>query len=107
MDDSLIYVKLHNTRGGRILAMCDASALNKVLKEGEVIIDTKTYADFYKGRLMNVESLDSVTISDINSANIVGEESVNAAVERYIIAKKNVKKVKGVPYAQAYRIPSR
>ena len=100
-------MKLHNTRDGKILAMCDASALNRVLKEGEVIIDTKTYADFYKGRLMNVESLDSVAISDINSANIVGEESINAAIERYIIGKNNVKKVRGVPYAHAYRIPSR
>jgi len=106
MDDPLIYVKLHNTREGKILAMCDASALNKVLKEGGIVIDTKTYADFYKGRLMKVDGLDSVTISDIDSANIVGEEAVTAAVERYIVAKNNVKTVRGVPYAHAYRIRS-
>ncbi|MGC8648485.1 MAG: DUF424 family protein [Candidatus Micrarchaeia archaeon] len=102
----MIYVKRHVTPSGNILAMCDENQIGKVLKDGEIIINLKDYADFYKGELIKSasEKLQDIYAQDIYSANIVGEEAVELAIKSNIVSKENVKKASGVPYAHAYRI---
>ena len=46
-----------------------------------------------------------ISLQDIYSANIVGEESVSAAIDSKIIKKSGVKRLKsGLMYAHAYKI---
>jgi hypothetical protein len=101
----MIYLKKHKTENGFIIAMCDSELIDKVLYDGVVEINIKDYSAFYKGELLSgskaKEQLDS---KDIYSANVIGEESVNAAIESSIIERGNVKTVKKVPYAQAFKI---
>jgi hypothetical protein len=102
---SMMYVKVHSTENGNILAMCDSPLIDKVLTEGDIEINIRDYADFYKGQLLSKDSAKS-TISKvgISSANIIGEESIWVALERQIIEKKNVKTVMKVPYANAFSL---
>ena len=103
----MIYFKSYTTEKGVMIAMCDKELIDSILTEGEVVIDVKSYSSFYKGDLLNPttakQKLD-LHKESIYSANIVGKESVDIAIEKSIIVSDNVKQVSGVPYAQAYRI---
>lgn len=100
----MIYVKKHPTDNGIMLAMCDADLMDKVLSEGDIEINIKDYSDFYKGDLISSKNVKNVIDEAmIHSANVIGKESVSAAIENSIIEKAHVKTINKVPYAQAYR----
>jgi hypothetical protein len=98
----VIYIKLHDTDEGRIVAMCDEALIDKVLEEGDTYLDIKDYAEFYKGDLIGVKEFNEVNFTRIDSVNVVGKEAVALAISRALVAEKNIKNVAGVPYAQAY-----
>jgi len=101
----MIYVKLHATENGHIVAMCDSSLINRVLSEGDIEINLKDYSDFYRGQLLSKDAvLNLVKKEEVYSANIVGVESVEVALEKGIIEKGHVKKIEKVPYANAFRL---
>jgi hypothetical protein len=101
----MIYVKIHPTDNGNMLAMCDSSLIEKVLSEGDVEINLKDYSEFYKGQLLSEEgALGIVKKEDVMSANIVGQESVKVCLKKGIIEKENVKRISKVPYATAFRV---
>lgn len=101
----MIYVKLHPTENGVMVAMCDSKLIDKILSEGEIEINIKDYSDFYKGQLVGMEAaLTLIKKDDIYSANIVGEESVKVALEKGIIGKGHLKRISKVPYANAFRV---
>lgn len=101
----LIYIKIHETESGRIVAMCDESLIGKVIEDGDVEIDLKTYSDFYKGGLVGPDGVPSIDeLEDMSSANIIGRESVAIAIDKGIIRERSVKIVCGVPFAQSFRI---
>ena len=98
----MIYVKIHDTDEGTIIAMCDESLIDRVLEEGDTYIDIKGYSEFYKGELMSAKEFNGLDIVRVDSANIVGEEAVALAIGRGLIEEKTVKRAAGVPYAHAY-----
>ncbi len=101
----MIYIKIHDTENGDIIAMCDSHLIDKVLKEGDLEINVKDYSDFYKGELVDVEkAVGMLNPEKLYSANIIGKESVDAAIKGAIIHKDGVMKVSGIPYANAFRI---
>jgi hypothetical protein len=99
----MIYVKKYNTDNGVMLAMCDADLIDKVLKDGDIEINIKDYSDFYKGELIDSKSAKGIINAEgIQSANVIGNEAVAAAIENSVIEKAHVKRIKNIPYAQAY-----
>ncbi len=106
MVDQMIYIKVHSSENGDIVALCDSTLITKVLKEGELEINLKDYSEFYKGELVSNEKAIEILISvrRLLSANIIGKESVNAAVKAGIIVKDSIKMVDKVPYAYAFRV---
>ncbi|MCL4379289.1 MAG: DUF424 family protein [Candidatus Marsarchaeota archaeon] len=100
----MIYVKVHNTENGKIIAMCDESLIGKVLEDGKLVMDLKAYSDFYNGSLITPSQFPDMPADEIVSANVVGEESVDVAIKHRIIGKGHVKMINGVPYAHAYAV---
>ncbi len=102
----MIYVKMHDTENGIILAVCDEKLINEILIDGELEINIKNYQDFYIGELINKEELldGKIKINEIFSANIIGEEAVFYGIKNKIIQEQNIKKIKNIPYAHAYKI---
>jgi hypothetical protein len=105
MAECMIYLKKHKTENGSIIAMCDSDLINKVLNDGIIEINIKDYSSFYNGDLLSVDkALEQINAEEVYSANIVGSESIKVAVKCSIIEKSNVKKVKDIPYAQAFSV---
>lgn len=101
----MIYVRIHSTDNGNMVAMCDSELIDRILSEGDIEINLRDYSDFYKGQLTSgEEALSMIKKEEIHSANIVGEEAVKVALKKGIIEKSNVKKVSKVPYANAFRV---
>ena len=101
----MIYIKIHDTENGHIIAMCDSSLIDKVLKEGDIEINIKDYSDFYRGELVDTnKAAEMVDQKRLYSANIVGKESIDAAILGAIIHKDSVKKVNKIPYANAFKV---
>jgi hypothetical protein len=100
----MIYAKVHNTESGIIVALCDSALINEILKEGDIVINIKDYADFYKGNLVSQTDAENLLGMKIDSANVVGRESINAALNKGLVDKKNILSIGGVPYANAYKI---
>ncbi len=101
----MIYIKVHKTDNGPMLAMCDAELIDKAINDGRVCIDIRGYAEFYKGELVKAGlAKERIGGYNVYSANVVGNESVKVAIESDVIKKENVKTVKGIRYANAYRV---
>ncbi len=100
----MIYIKLHNSEDGVLLAMCDEELINKVIEDSDVYINVRDYSDFYKGSLVNGNEVKRLLPRKLHSADIIGNESIKTAVENSIIKKDNVKNANGIRYAHAYRI---
>ena len=103
--DLLIYVKIHRSFHGSVIAACDENLIGKVLEEGEIVVDIKSYSDFYKGDLIPPKDLGSVIVKEnIVSANVIGKEAVKAAIDSGVIDEDHVRRIGEVPYAHAYRV---
>lgn len=100
----MIYVKLHESDDGNIIAMCDESLIGKTLSEGELFIDINSYSDFYTGELVDAASYELPELDEVISFNIIGEESVEFCIRNSIIEAENIKTVEGVPVAHAYKV---
>jgi hypothetical protein len=101
----MIYIRIHSTDNGNMVAMCDSDLIDKVLSQGDIEINLRDYADFYKGQLTSRdEALTIVKKEGMVSANIVGEEAIKVALDKGIIEKANVKKVSRIPYANAFSV---
>ena len=99
----MIYIKLHVAQDKLLVAMCDQALIGKVLEEGDIVIDLKSYSEFYKGELTEPEAAASkVDTSKVYSSNVVGEEATKAAISMGLIEASNVKSVMGVPFAQSF-----
>lgn len=101
-----IVAKLMRSAKGSVLAICDESLLGNTYKEGKVVLDLKKYRNFFEGETIDEKSEElREMISEANSINIVGEDSIS------ILAKLGydtsaVRKVSGIPHLQIYKIGS-
>ncbi|MGC8669668.1 MAG: DUF424 family protein [Candidatus Micrarchaeia archaeon] len=102
----MVYIKIHDTENGIMLAMCDEHLIDKVIQEGDVIIDIKGYNSFYKGEKLSYDIAKKKVseLSDIYSANIIGDESIEIALSAKIISKKGISWVEKIPYAHSYSV---
>lgn len=101
----MIYIKIHITENGNMVAMCDSTLIDKTLKEGELEINIKDYSDFYKGELVSAEkAVTMLNPQKLYSANIIGAESIKAAIKGEIIHEDSVRMVNKVPYANSFKI---
>ncbi|MEM3202394.1 MAG: DUF424 family protein [Candidatus Micrarchaeaceae archaeon] len=102
---NFVYVKVHHIEGSVILAMCDQDIIEAILEDGKLYIDIKNYSDFYKGDLIDSRK-PNITINKdmITSSNIVGNASIELAISWGIINSENVMSIKGVKYAQSYKV---
>jgi hypothetical protein len=100
----LIFVKIHSTPAGKILAMCDEELIGKIFREGEAIIDLQKYKDFYIGEKKDEKEIKEILNDDITSINAVGERSVNLLINNSLATKRDVKRINGVAILQIFFI---
>ncbi len=98
-----MYLKIHETRGGRIVAICDEDLIGKVLQHKETVLDLDKYRDFYVGTKADEKEIENV-LKNFSSANIVGKTSVSVAVKLKIVSKEDIVYINRVPHVQIYKL---
>ncbi len=101
----MIYMKSYSTEKGHVIAMCDEGIIGKILEDGALLIDLKTYAGFYKGELLD-EGAAAGKLKGIRiySANVIGKEAVGVIKKEELAKDSDIRMVNGVPFVQIYKV---
>jgi hypothetical protein len=103
-----IYVKIHDTPEGSIIAMCDVELIGSKHSEGKSELDLESYAGFYIGDLMKPEDAGALVGEiDFYTANIVGEASVGIFIERKMAEASDIRKIGRVPCLHLFKMDFR
>ena len=94
-----ISLKIH--RSYRVVvAVCDLELINKKFEEGKLQIHLKE--NFYKDKITNVEeAIRIIKQQMLNDAtfNIVGKNSISAAISAGLIEPSGIGSIRGIPFA--------
>jgi hypothetical protein len=97
-----ISIKIHNSYR-TVVAICDESLLGKKFEEGIRQLDLRE--GFYKGKIVEIDdAVETIEYQANEDAtfNIVGEESIRAAIKAELITSKAVDKIAGIPFAMTF-----
>jgi hypothetical protein len=97
------YLKIHESGGQKIVAVCDEELIGRVLAEGGACLDLDRYRGFYVGAKAGAKEVREA-LKSFTSANLVGREAVKTAVGMGLAPADGVMYIKGIPYIQIYRI---
>ena len=92
-------IKIHKTYRD-VIAICDSDLIGKKFEKDNLQLDLKE--SFYKGEEKTKQEIISIMREmsrEDSTFNIVGEESINCALEAGIISKDGIKKIQEVPFA--------
>ncbi|MEK6895201.1 MAG: DUF424 family protein [Nanoarchaeota archaeon] len=95
----MISVKIHRSYR-EVVAIADSELIGKVFEEGNLQLDVKE--NFYKDEELNFEEAVELMINQKEedaTFNIIGKNSINAALEAGIISEEGINEVQGVPFA--------
>jgi hypothetical protein len=83
-----------------IVAVCDKDLIGKKFEEGIFQLDVKE--SFFKGRESSKEEASEIMRDmkmEDSTFNIVGEKSIQTALEIGIVTKEGIGKIAGIPFA--------
>lgn len=97
-----ISIKIHNSYR-TVVAICDEKLLGKKFEEGIRQLDLRE--GFYKDKFVDIEdAVETIEYQANEDAtfNIVGEESIKAAIKAGLITNKEVDKIAGIPFTLTF-----
>ncbi|RLF34022.1 MAG: DUF424 domain-containing protein [Thermoplasmata archaeon] len=94
-------IKIYKKGEDVLIAACDEKLLGKKFEEGKFQIYVSP--GFYEGERVTIEVLKKF-LEEATIANLVGQETINCAIEMGIIDPNCVIKIKGVPHAQMVKM---
>ena len=99
-----MIVKEHITADNKlILTVCDKEIIGKKFETNDLKLDLSS--DFYKGK----EKTENEIVKLFPAAymiNLVGQKSVDLGLRSKIISKKDIIKIKDIPYVQVVSLDS-
>ena len=94
-----MYLKIHKSYRD-VVALCDADLIGKSFEEGNKVLDCRE--NFYKDKKVDLNEAMRVLRKESDedaTFNIVGEKSIQAAIESGLITKDEVARVAGIPFS--------
>ncbi len=98
-----MYMKIHETKEGKIVAACDKELVGRILEDGKIYLDLDTCRSFYVGKLSTREELKKA-LENFVSANLVGKNTVAVALEGGFAQESDVIYINTTPHVQLYKI---
>ncbi len=98
-----MFLKVHETVQGRIVAACDRELIGEILDDGRAYLDLKAHREFYEGGLADEAELRAM-LSDFRSANLVGKRAVGVALKLKLAGAGSVMYINKTPHIQLYSI---
>jgi hypothetical protein len=99
----MIYLKIHESAGQKVVAACDVGLIGKTLTDGKIYLDLDMHRGFYVGERAGGNEVGKA-LGSFTSANLVGKNAVDVALGMGIASADDVMYIKRIPYIQIYRI---
>jgi uncharacterized protein len=97
-----MFLKIHRSRDtGDVVAACDRELLNTTLSHEKLSI---TVTEAFYGNTPATEDEVRDALKNAGNINLIGERSVNVAIEMGILTKSGCMMIGNVPHAQIYRL---
>ncbi|TAJ44576.1 DUF424 domain-containing protein [Methanofollis fontis] len=91
-----MYLKVHRSPEGEVVAVCDADLLGTTLSHGDVQVSIT--GAFYGTERATEEEVRSA-LKNASNANLMGEKAVGIAIAMGLITEEGCISVGGVPHA--------
>ena len=95
-----MHLKVIKTPDGVLVNVCDSEIIDKEFREGDIVL--RTPSSFYGEEEDEEVIREALLEGDIIS--LVGERSVSLGVELGIVLESSVRRVKGIPFINIYRL---
>jgi hypothetical protein len=96
-----VHLRVIHDRRGVLVAACDAGLLGETFRQGRMKLEVNT--QFYGGALCSVEkAMEALAEADV--ANLVGEATIKAAVDKGLVDPEAVIYFGAVPHVQIVRL---
>jgi hypothetical protein len=97
-----MFLKVHRSREtGDVVAVCDRELLNTTLRHEKITI---TITDSFYGTTPATEEEVRDALKNAGNINLIGERSVNLAIEMGLLTKSGCMMIGKVPHAQIYQL---
>ena len=90
----MIWIKVHNATGVKVVAACDEEVMGLKFGSGKI-------SDFYRGELLEDKMLLS---QGFDILNIVGKRVTKIAISEGLAKDEAVKTINGLPHLQIVRV---
>ena len=97
----MISIKKYKRGNDLLIGACDEELIGKKFEDGKLQIDVSKA--FYDGERVSSDVLKKF-LEDATIANLVGEKTVNCAIDIGLVDPDCVLKIKGIPHAQMVRM---
>ncbi len=99
--EPMVYMKIYDVQGEKLIAICDSEILGKVFRSNKLVLHVDK--NFYKGILVPL-SVAMERAAEATILNLVGENTVNAAIKKGLVHPDAVIRIGGIPHAQSVRV---
>jgi hypothetical protein len=97
-----MFFKVHRSRDtGDVVAVCDRELLNTTICHEKLSI---TITESFYGNTPAAENEIKEALKNAGNINLIGERSVNLAIEMGLVTKSGCMMIGNVPHAQIYRL---
>ncbi len=93
----MIYFKIHELEGEKLIAACDAEIMGKTFTDGEIEFEIDNR--FYGKDLISADEFIAL-LEDATSANLMGSNVVDKSIDAGFVDKNSVMEIAGVKHAQ-------
>jgi hypothetical protein len=96
-----VHLRVIHGKRGLLVAACDAGLLGETFRQGKMRLEVST--EFYGGALCSIEeAVQALARADV--ANLVGEATINAAVDKGLVDPQAVIYFGKVPHVQIVKL---
>lgn len=96
-----VHLRVIHDKRGVLVAACDAGLLGETFRQGKMKLEVNT--QFYGGALCTIEkAMEALVEADV--ANLVGETTIKAAVDKGLVDPEAVIYFGKVPHVQIVRL---
>ena len=96
-----VHLRVMHEKRGLLVAACDAGLLGGTFRQGKMKLEVST--EFYGGALCSIkEAVEALARADV--ANLVGEATINAAVDKGLVDPQAVIYFGAVPHVQIVKL---
>ncbi len=100
----MFFLKIHESEGKTICAICDSDILGKVFEENERVLDVDE--DFFGGKRVNLNEIREITnhIRESHTSNIIGNRIITELIKNGSLKARAVKDISGIKHAMIFRL---